>query len=57
MPCLSLSIDEIQILAETFMIWSFLGVLLALFFYDVCCALASGVIRRFSSRKRPPQSS
>lgn len=50
MGCLSLTVDDVSVLAETFMIWSALGVFFGLLWYDFMCWFVLSAFRRFSSR-------
>ncbi|MEZ8039628.1 hypothetical protein AB4369_13860 [Vibrio sp. 10N.261.49.A5] len=49
MESVTLTADQIAMIAQAFAIYGFIGVLGALFFYDLVCAVVGRVLRRFGS--------
>lgn len=49
MENVTLTADQIAMIAQAFAIYGFIGVLGALLFYDLVCAVVGRVLRRFGS--------
>lgn len=50
MECLNFTSEDMNLLADVFLIYSAFGIVVGLFLYDFVCWLAFSVVRRFGSR-------